>query len=350
MNAKKIDPAKLGFGIHFTDHMYVIKYHEDKGWYDGGIVDYRPFQMSPASSVLHYSQEIFEGLKAYKTPDQRVLAFRPEMNARRMNRSAREICMPELPEDIFLEAVRSLVMKDREWIPDAPGTSLYIRPTMLGVEAFLGVRPAKEYMFYIILSPVGPYYSCGFTPVGIYVEDTLVRAAKGGTGDIKTGGNYAASLLGQMKAQEKGFPQVLWLDAKEHRYVEEVGSMNVFFVYGKTLVTPPLTGSILPGITRDSVLTLAEDMGYGVEERALEINGLLEDVLSGRVTESFGTGTAAVISPMGSLFYKEKNYVINNNQVGEVTQKLYDRLVGIQIGREPDPYGWVCELGKMDGQ
>lgn len=344
----KMDPAKLGFGVVFTDHMYVIKYREGQGWHDGGIVDYKPFQMDPAASVLHYSQEIFEGLKAYLSSDRQVLAFRPEMNARRMNRSARKLCMPELPEEVFLDAVRSVVMKDKEWIPDAPGTSLYIRPTMVASEPFLGVRPAKEYMFYIILSPVGPYYTSGFNPVGIYVEDTLVRAALGGTGDIKTGGNYAASLLGQMKAKEKGFPQVLWLDAKEHRYVEEVGSMNVFFVYGDTLVTPPLSGSILPGITRDSVLTLAKDMGYKVEERAPEINELLEDAAAGRLTESFGAGTAAVISPMGSLYYKGKNYIINNNQVGEVTQKLYDRLVGIQLGKEKDPYGWVRRLGAMD--
>ncbi|MDD4146717.1 MAG: branched-chain amino acid aminotransferase [Clostridia bacterium] len=338
------DAEKLDFGRMFTEHMFTIKYREDKGWYDGKVEKYRSFSIDPAACVLHYSQEIFEGLKAYKTADGRILLFRPEQNSRRLNRSARKLCMPELPEELFLQALKELILLEKEWIPEAPGTSLYIRPTMIATEAFLGVNPAKEYLFYLILSPVGAYFKAGFNPVSIYVEDQLVRAAVGGVGDIKTGGNYAASLLGGEKAAQKGFSQVLWLDAKEHRYVEEVGAMNVFFVFGEKLVTPMLTGSILPGITRDSVLRLAREMDYEVEERRISIDEVLEGIKTKQLTEMFGSGTAAVISPVGLLHYQDTNYDINDNQVGKVTKTFYEHLLDIQYGRAEDKLGWSYEL------
>lgn len=338
------DVEKLVFGRVFTEHMYTIKYSHGKGWHDGKIEQYRPFLMDPAACVLHYSQEIFEGLKAYKTSDGRILLFRPEQNARRLNRSASKLCMPELPEETFLSAVKDLVLMEKDWIPDAPGTSLYIRPTMIATEAFLGVNPAKEYLFYIILSPVGPYFKAGFNPVSIYVEDQLVRAAVGGVGDIKTGGNYAASLLAGTKAEEKGFYQVLWLDAKEHKYVEEVGAMNVFFVFGEKLVTPMLTGSILPGITRDSVIKLAGELGIEVEERRIAFDEVLDGLKSGKLTEMFGSGTAAVISPVGLLHYKGTDYIINDNKVGKMTRTFYDHLVDIQLGKVEDKFGWSFEV------
>ena len=338
------DAEKLDFGRMFTEHMFTIKYREGKGWYDGKIEKYNSFMLDPAACVLHYSQEIFEGLKAYKAADGRILLFRPEQNARRMNRSARKLCMPELPEEIFLSALKELILLEKDWIPDAPGTSLYIRPTMIATEAFLGVNPAKEYLFYIILSPVGAYFKAGFNPVSIYVEDRLVRAAVGGVGDIKTGGNYAASLLGAVKAAQKGFSQVLWLDAKEHKYIEEVGAMNVFFVFGDKLVTPMLTGSILPGITRDSVLRLAREMDYEVEERRISIAEVLEGIKTKKLTEMFGSGTAAVISPVGLLHYQDTNYYINENQVGKVTKTFYEHLIDIQYGRAEDKLGWSYEL------
>ncbi|MTI80941.1 MAG: branched-chain amino acid aminotransferase [Firmicutes bacterium] len=341
------DAGKLGFGSIFTDRMLTINYNKDKGWHDASIEKYKPFSMDPAACVLHYSQEIFEGLKAYVSEDGRVLMFRPEENVRRMNRSAKRMCMPEIPEQDFLKAMKELIVAEKRWIPKAPGTSLYVRPTMLGTEAFLGVHPAAEYLFYIILSPVGPYFKGGFNPVSIYVEDTLVRAAVGGVGDVKTGGNYAASLKAGLKAQEKGFSQVLWLDAKEHKYIEEVGAMNIFLVYGDKLVTPPLNGSILPGITRASILELARDMGYQPEEKAITIDEALEDIKNGKITEVFGAGTAAVVSPVGSLYYRDQNIVINDNQVGDVTKKIYQRLVDIQYGRAEDKFGWVHELGRI---
>ena len=275
------------------------------------------------------------------------MTFRPEMNLQRMNSSARRLCMPEIPLDLFIDALHDVVMCDKDWIPDAPGTALYIRPTMLGVEPFLGVRPSNEYLFYIILSPVGPYFPEGFAPVSIYVEDQLVRSAVGGTGDIKTGGNYAASLLAQVRAKEKGFSQVLWLDAKEHKYIEEVGAMNVFFVYRTRLITPPLAGSILPGITRASIIELARDLGYQAEECTLEIDEVVRDISLGKVTEVFGSGTAAVLSPVGTLSYKDQKYIVNNNQVGIVTKTIYESLVDIQYGRKHDKFGWVYKLDQI---
>jgi len=341
------DTSKLGFGEIFSDHMFLLKYSDEKGWHGEGIKKYGPFVMDPASCVLHYAQEIFEGLKAYSAPDGRILLFRPEENARRMNRSAARLCMPQIPEELFVKAIADLVNIDQEWVPKATGTSLYIRPTMIGTEPFLGVRPSKEYYFFIILSPVGAYYKEGFNPVGIYVEEAMVRSTKGGVGDVKTGGNYAASLLAGEKAKKKGFAQVLYLDADEHLFIEEVGSMNVFFVYGKKLITPPLGGSILPGITRQSVITLAPEFGCEVEERRLTIDEVLSDIETGKLTEMFGTGTAAVISPVGYLNYRDKEYIINDNKVGKITKSIYERLINIQYGRVDDVYGWTREACRI---
>lgn len=340
------DTGKLGFGQFFTDYMFTMKYTPDKGWHEPLVEKYKSFNIDPAAVVLHYSQEIFEGLKAYKTEDGRVLLFRPEENARRMNRSAHKLCMPEIPEEQFLQALKDVIIPQKDWIPGDSGTSLYIRPTMIGIDPYLGLRTSLEFLFYIILSPVGPYFKEGFNPVSIYVEDTLVRAPIGGLGDVKTGGNYAASLYASVQAKKKGFTQVLWLDAKEHKYIEEVGAMNIVFVLGDKLVTPPLNGSILPGITRDSVIKLAGDIGYKVEERPISIDEVVEKVSSGELTEIFGAGTAAVISPVGSLVYKDKNYVVKDGQVGSVTRDLYNRLIDIQYGRSQDKYGWVHELGR----
>jgi branched-chain amino acid aminotransferase len=341
------DPANLGFGKIFTDYMFTMKHRKGEGWVEPKITRYAPFNIDPAAVVLHYSQEIFEGLKAYAASDGRVLLFRPDQNAKRMHRSAERLCMEPFPEEYFLEAVETLVNLDKRWIPKAPETSLYIRPTLVGLGAALGVHPASEYLFYIILSPVAAYYKEGFKPVKLMVEDFYVRSVIGGVGDAKTGGNYAASLMAGAKAEEKGFSQVLWLDGKEKKYVEEVGSMNMFFVFGKKLVTPNLGGSILPGITRASVLELAKSLGYQTEERRISIDEVVKGLEDGSLTEAFGSGTAAVISPVGSLFYKGRDYKINDGQVGKVTQELYTKLVDIQFGNAKDPFGWVKEIGRL---
>ena len=340
------DASQLGFGRIFTDRMFTMRY-ANNAWTEAKIEKYKNFTLDPSACVFHYSQEIFEGMKAYVAEDGRVLLFRPEQNVRRMNSSAARLVMPTIPEEDMLQAIKELVMAEKNWIPRAEGTSMYIRPTMIATEAFLGVHPSAEYTFFIILSPVGAYYKGGFQPIKLYVEDTFVRAAVGGVGDIKTGGNYAASLMAGYRAQQKGFSQVLWLDAKERKYVEEVGAMNMFFVYGNKLVTPALSGSILPGITRASVLELAKHLGMEAEERTISIDEVIEGIATGAITEAFGSGTAAVISPVGSLTFKEKEYVVNNNQVGPNTQNLYDTLVNIQYGRQEDPFGWVKEIGRL---
>lgn len=341
------DPAQLGFGKVFTDHMFTMVYRKGEGWVEPKISKYRPFEIDPAAVVLHYSQEIFEGLKAYPTEDGRILLFRPEENAKRMYDSAERMCMAPVPIDNFLEAVQTLVDLEKRWIPKAPGTSMYIRPALFGAGAALGVHPADEYIFFVILTPVAAYFKEGFKPISLYVEDFYIRAAIGGVGNAKTGGNYAASLLAGAKAQEKGFSQVLWLDAREKKYVEEVGAMNIFFVFGKKLVTPNLGGSILPGITRASVIELARSLGYQVDERPITIDEVMSGLNDGSLTEVFGTGTAAVISPVGSLYYKEKNHLVNNNQVGPITEELYTKLVDIQYGRAQDTFGWVKEIGRF---
>jgi branched-chain amino acid aminotransferase len=341
---KFTDESKLSFGRLFTDRMLVVEWLAGQGWVDARIEPYAPFVLDPACLVFHYAQEIFEGLKAYKWPDGTIALFRPEMNARRFNRSADRMCMPEVPEELFLKGIAELVKLESDWIPTSPGTSLYIRPTMIAVEPVLGVKPSDHYSFYVILSPVGAYYASGFNPVKIMVEDKFVRAVPGGTGDAKTGGNYASSLKAGLEAKKKGFEQVLWLDGVHHRYVEEVGAMNMFFAYPDVVVTAPLTGSILNGVTRDSVLKLADSLGFKVEERPIEIGELMNDIRSGKVKEAFGSGTAAVITPVGQLAYKGELHQIGDGGVGRLTQKLYDTLTGIQNGRIADTFGWIKKI------
>ena len=338
------DESKLFFGRIFTDRMFMVEWKVERGWFDARIEPYAPFVLDPACMVLHYAQEIFEGLKAYKWQDCSIALFRPEMNARRFIRSAERMCMPEVPEDLFLRGIEELVKLEKNWIPSSPGTSLYIRPTMIAVEPALGVKPSDHYYFYVILCPVGPYYSTGFNPVRIMVEDNYVRAVPGGTGDTKTGGNYAASLKAALEAKKKGFEQVLWLDGAHHRYVEEVGSMNMFFAYGDLVVTAPLTGSILNGVTRDSVIKLADSLGFRLEERQIDINDLMADIRSGMVTEAFGSGTAAVITSVGHLAYLGETHQVGEGGVGRLTRKLYDTLTGIQYGRIEDPFGWIRKI------
>lgn len=341
---EKPNQDNLGFGNYFTDHMFMMDYTEGTGWHDARIVPYAPIPMDPATMVLHYAQETFEGLKAYRDPNGNITLFRPEMNARRMINSNRRICMAELPEEMFVEAVEAIVKYEQDWIPTAKDTSLYIRPFMFASEAGVGVHPAKIYTFIIILSPVGNYYPEGVNPVKIWVEDEYVRAVKGGTGFTKCGGNYAASIAAQVKAESHGYTQVLWLDGVHRKYVEEVGTMNVMFVIDGKVVTAPLEGSVLPGVTRDSIIHILKDWGYEVEERELSIDELMAAGRNGKLTEAFGTGTAAVISPVGQLYYKGEEVIINDFKTGDLTQKLYDTLTGIQWGRLEDKYGWVRHI------
>ncbi len=335
---------KLGFGKIFTDHMFIMNYTEGKGWHDARIVPYQKISLYPSAMVFHYGQEMFEGLKAYKGTDGRPYLFRPDMNAKRANRSNDRLCIPRIPEEDFVQAVKAVVAVDRDWIPDEPGTSLYVRPFVIATDEFLGVAPSKTYLFMIILSPSGAYYESGLNPVGIWIEDEFVRAVRGGIGFAKTGGNYAASLIAQVKAHDAGFSQVLWLDGVERKYIEEVGAMNIFFKINGKIVTPSLSGSILPGITRDSVLTLCRDWGYDVEERRISVDELLEAQRSGALEECFGTGTAAVISPVGRLRYEDEVMTVGDGGIGPVSQRLYDTVTGIQSGAVKDPYGnWhVC--------
>ncbi len=340
----KPDSSSLGFGKYFADHMFVMQYRNGTGWHDAAITPYAPFAIDPAAMVLHYGQAIFEGLKAYRGKNGATHLFRPVDNLRRMNASAERMCMPQMPVDEVFEAMRKLVRLDADWVPAAQGASLYIRPTMVATEAALGVRPSNAYTFFIINSPVGAYYPEGFNPVRIYVTDKYVRAVPGGVGFAKTAGNYAASIMAAMEAQSKGFTQVLWLDAVERRYIEEVGTMNIFFLIDDELITPPLTGSILPGITRDSVLRLTRDWGLKVTERKIAIDEVFAANADGRLKEIFGTGTAAVISPVGELHYKGQDCRINNGATGPLAQRLFDEILAIQYGRQEDPYGWVVRV------
>ncbi len=340
----KPDENSLGFGQHMTDHMFVMLYDDKIGWHDAAIKPYGNFSLDPAAMALHYGQEIFEGLKAYHGPDDKIFLFRPTDNLKRMNVSAKRMCMPEIPLDVVYDAMKKLISLDKDWIPKAEGATLYIRPTMIASEAGLGVRPAKQYIFFIINCPVGAYYPEGFNPVKIFVTDKYVRAVAGGVGNVKTGGNYAASIMAAVEAQELGYTQVLWLDAIERRYIEEVGTMNIFFLIGDELITPPLTGSILPGITRDSVLRLTKDWGLKVTEKRITIADVLSANGNGSLQEVFGTGTAAVISPVGEINYKGQVCTINNGKTGELAQKLFDELQAIQNGHTQDPYGWVVDV------
>ncbi|MCA9957566.1 MAG: branched-chain amino acid aminotransferase [Ardenticatenaceae bacterium] len=350
MNIKYIDlsesdrkpmPQELGFGGSFANRMFMQYYAPDKGWYDATIGPYRPLTLDPATAVFHYAQEIFEGAKAYRRPDGNINLFRTWENAKRFNQSATRMAMPTVDEEDHLEAIVQLIALEQEWVPDAPG-ALYIRPTMIAADPTLGVHASKTYIHYVIVGPVGSYFREGFSPVPVYISDTYRRAVRGGTGAAKTGGNYAASLFVGTEAKAKGYSQVLWLDAIEGRYVEEVGAMNIYFVYeGQKLVTPPLSGSILPGVTRNSVLTLGKDLGYEVSEEPVDVNEMLADIQSGKISEVFGCGTAAVIAPVGKFGFKDKEYVINDYEVGPVAQQLYETLTGIQYGRIEDKFGWT---------
>ena len=338
---EKPDQNNLGFGKYFTDHMFLIDYDEGIGWHDARIVPYAPIPMDPATMVLHYAQETFEGLKAYRNPKGEILLFRPEMNGQRLINSNKRICMAELPVDMFVEAVEAIVKYEQDWIPTAPNTSLYIRPFMYASQPGVGVHPAKSYRFVIILSPVGNYYPEGVNPIKIWVEDEYVRAVKGGTGFTKCGGNYAASIAAQVKAEQNGYTQVLWLDGVHRKYVEEVGTMNIMFLIGDEVITAPIEGSVLPGVTRDSMITLLKEWGYKVSERELSIDELMEAGHNGTLKEVFGTGTAAVISPVGELNYKGDIVTINDFKTGPLTQKLYDTLTGIQWGKLEDKFNWT---------
>lgn len=341
---KPTDQTRLGFGNYYTDHMFLMNYDEGKGWHDPRIVPYGPIELDPAAMCLHYGQEVFEGLKAYRTEDGRILLFRPDRNMARLNSSNERLCIPAIDEAFAVEAIKKLVSVDQDWIPTAEGTSLYIRPFIFATEAQVGVHPAQELLFAIILSPVGAYYPEGLNPVKIYVEDKYVRAVRGGIGYTKTGGNYAASLKAQDEAEKVGYTQVLWLDGVERKYIEEVGTMNVFFVIDDEIVTPELQGSILPGVTRMSCIELLKKQGYKVSERRLSIEEVAEAADAGKLKEAFGSGTAAVISPIGELKWDEKVMTINNGEIGTISQHLYDTLTGIQWGKLPDPYGWTVEV------
>lgn len=345
----KEKPAKgapLGFGHIFTDHMFVMNYTEGKGWHDPRIVPYGDISIAPSAMVFHYGQEMFEGLKAYKGADGKVYLFRPDMNAKRTNDTNDRLCIPQIPVEDFVEAVKAVVDVDRDWVPTDPGTSLYIRPFIIATDEFLGVAPSKTYLFMIILSPSGAYYESGLEPVGIWIEDEFVRAVKGGMGFAKTGGNYAASLIAQVKAHDDGYAQVLWLDGVERKYIEEVGSMNIFFKINGKVVTPMLNGSILPGITRNSIIHVCKEWGYEVEERRISVDELVAAAKDGSLEEVFGTGTAAVVSPVNKLRYVDDVMDIGDGSIGELTQKLYDELTGIQWGEREDPYGWRVTVGE----
>lgn len=341
---KEKPQGKLGFGKVFTDHMFIMDYTEGQSWHDPRIVPYDNLTLSPASMVFHYGQEMFEGLKAYRGEDGVNYLFRPEMNGKRSNATNDRLCIPQIPVEDYVQAIKALVQVDEEWIPTDPGTSLYIRPFIIATEPFLGVDIAKNFLFMIILSPSGAYYESGLAPVNIWIEDDYVRAVRGGMGFAKTGGNYASSLVAQVKAHHEGYAQVLWLDGVDRKYIEEVGAMNIFFKIDGKVVTPQLNGSILPGITRDSVLTLCRDWGIPTEERLVSVEELLEAQKNGKLEEVFGTGTAAVISPVGKLRYKNDVMEIGNGEIGAVSQKIYDTLTGIQLGKLEDKFGWRVKV------
>ena len=338
------DQSKLGFGTIFTDHMFNMDYHPDKGWHASRIEAYAPISMEPSTMVLHYGQAVFEGLKAYRTADDQIQLFRPKDNFKRLNRSCRMLCIPAFDEAEALDALKQLVSIEERWVPAAPETSLYIRPTIIATDPFLGVRASFTYRFYIILSPVGAYYPEGFNPVKIWVSKDHVRAVRGGVGEAKTAGNYAASLLAGDKAHEKGYTQVLWLDGVKRENIEEVGSMNIFFVIDDELITPALSGSILPGITRDSVLALARSWDMKVAERQITIAEVMSAHASGRLQEIFGSGTAAVISPVGELKYDDLVIEVADGKVGPLAQKLYKTITDIQYGRTLDSMGWIVPV------
>ncbi|MBP3377562.1 MAG: branched-chain amino acid aminotransferase [Clostridia bacterium] len=341
----KPDYSKLGFGKYFTDHMFLMNYSTEKGWHDARIVPYGPLTLDPSAMVFHYAQELFEGLKAYRTAEGKIQLFRPDRNIERMNNTCDRLCVPQIPAEDVLQAIKAVVEADKDWVPYDEGTSLYIRPFIIATDPMLGVHPSHTYIFAIILSPVGSYYAAGINPVKIYVEREYVRCVKGGTGRAKAGGNYAASLIGQQRAEDMGCAQVLWLDGVERKYIDEVGAMNVFFVIDGTVITPELTdGNILPGVTRASCVELLKKWGVPVEERKLSIDEVIEAQNNGKLDEAFGTGTAAVISPIGELYDGDNKMVINNNEIGAVAKRLYDAITGMQWGKTEDYMGWIEKI------
>ena len=334
----------LGFGKYFTDHMFVMEYDKKQGWHDARIVPFANLSIHPASTVLHYGSEIFEGLKAYRIPDGSIQLFRPEENMKRLNNSAERLCLPQIDVEDGLQILKTFVKLEEDWVPHSEGTSLYLRPFLFGNDEHLGVHSVNNATFMVIASPSGSYYAEGINPVKIMIEDEDVRAVRGGTGYAKCGGNYAASNRAGERAAQKGYSQVLWLDGVERKYIEEVGAMNVMFKINGEIVTPYLSGSILPGITRKSCIEVLKDKGYKVSERHLSVDELKDAMANGTLEEAWGTGTAAVVSPIGKLMYKDVEYVINGGKIGEVTQMLYDTLTGIQFGKTPDPYGWTVKI------
>lgn len=341
---KPADESKLGFGRVFTDHMFVMDYDTGMGWHDARIVPFGEISLSPAAMCLHYGQEIFEGLKAYRTADGEIQLFRPEENFKRLNTSAERMVIPAVDVDFCIDALKKLVDLEKDWVPHAEGTSLYIRPFIFACDPFVGVKPADHYMFIIILSPSGAYYASGLNPVKIYVEQKYVRAVRGGTGFAKTAANYAVSLKGQDEAHQQDYEQVLWLDGVEQKYIEEVGAMNIFFVIDNEVVTPELVGTVLPGITRKSAIEICKKKGYKVSERRITIEEVAKAYDEGKLQEVFGTGTAAVISPVGHLKWGDKIMTINDNKIGEISQMLYDTMTGIQWGKLPDEFGWITKI------
>jgi branched-chain amino acid aminotransferase len=338
-----------GFGNVFTDHMVQARWIAEKGWHDAAVVPYGPLSLDPATNSIHYGQSIFEGLKAYRHADGAIYTFRPEANARRFQRSARRLAMAELPEELFLESVRALIAQDGDWVPQDQEKSLYLRPFMFSTEVGLGVRPADEYLYLLIASPAGAYFKGGLQPVTVWLSEDYVRAAPGGTGEAKCAGNYAASLIAQAEAAEHGCDQVVWLDANEHRWIEEMGGMNLYFVFGSgdnaRLMTPSLTGSLLPGITRDSLLRLGADLGYQVEEGRISVEEWQQANESGALTEVFACGTAAVITPVGHVKSRNGNWTVGDGSAGPITSRLRQSLLDIQTGAAPDPYGWLERVG-----
>ncbi|WP_428908519.1 branched-chain amino acid aminotransferase [Niallia sp. Krafla_26] len=343
---QKPDFEHLEFGKEFTDHMFVMDYTTDLGWHDARIIPYQPLSLDPSAMVFHYGQTVFEGLKAYYTEDGNILLFRPDKNMQRLNQSNDRLCIPEIDEALALDALKELIKIDHEWVPKVKGTSLYIRPFIIATQASLGVHPSESYQFIIIMSPVGSYYKEGIKPIKIAVESRYVRAVAGGTGQAKTAGNYASSLKAQEVADEEGYSQVLWLDGVERKYVEEVGSMNIFFKINGEVITPALNGSILPGITRDSILHLLRHWNVPVVERKISMEEIYQAYKDGLLEEVFGTGTAAVISPVGELYWEDKKLDINDGEIGELSLKLYNTLTGIQLGKEEDIFDWTVEVKK----
>ncbi|GAB3061287.1 branched-chain amino acid aminotransferase [Virgibacillus ainsalahensis] len=346
MKKDKPNTDQLEFGTIFTDHMFVMDFSTPLGWHDARIVPYQPLTIDPSAMTFHYGQSVFEGMKAYYTKDGDIQLFRPEKNLKRMNHSNDRLCIPPIDEEFVLQAIKQLVYLDKDWIPTAEGTSLYLRPFIISTEPFLGVAPSHHYKLIVILSPVGAYYKEGINPVKIAVEDQYIRAVKGGTGEAKTGGNYASSLKAQEIASEQGYAQVLWLDGVEKKYIEEVGSMNVFFKINGEVVTPALNGSILSGITRDSTIQLLKHWDVPVVERKISMEEVYNAHMEGELEEAFGTGTAAVISPIGELAWGDKHLHINNGEIGETAKQLYDTMSGIQYGNVKDPFGWIVKVGE----